>query len=191
MAKWRRSGLAGDSRGRFLEEIYRKYARREFLETDPLPIVRRYDSSEDREVVGFLTALLSYGRVASIRGHVEEVLAFMGPSPARFVLRRSPAVADERFLSLRYRFHTGRDIASLFLALGEILREAGSLEPHFLSGGGGTRENLGALVRRIRAVDVRRYHPAGGFEASPGLRFLVPAPENGSACKRWNLFFGG
>lgn len=175
-------------RGEFLERVYRKYARPEFLETDPLPVVRRWDSPEDREVVGLVTALCSYGRVVSIRRHVEEVIDFLGPSPARFA-RRSPGITDERFLSLRYRFHTGRDLASLLLAVGDILRREGSLEPVFLAGGGGTRENLASLVGRLRSVDVRRFHPGGGWESSPGLRFLVSSPEKRSACKRWNLFF--
>lgn len=168
--------------------MYRKYARPEYLETDPLPIVRRYEAAEDREIVGLLTALVAYGRVPLIRRHVEEILSVMGPSPARFIRRFAPGRVDERFLGIRYRFHTGRDLAALFVAVRDVLRNQGSLETVFLGGGPGTRERLANLVRRLRSVDVTALYPDGGWTTSPGLRFLVASPEDGSACKRWNLF---
>ncbi|RPJ44529.1 MAG: TIGR02757 family protein [Candidatus Latescibacterota bacterium] len=169
---------------RFLEEVSRKYARPEYLETDPLPIVRRYLRPEDREVVGLITALLAYGRVASIRRHVEEVLAPIGDSPAEFVRRFEPGLRATPFLPLRYRFHTGADLIRLLSAIGWVLREHGTIESLFVAEEGGTRERLSAFVRRLREAPVER-RP---WSESPGLRFLAPTPDDGGACKRWNLY---
>jgi uncharacterized protein (TIGR02757 family) len=182
-----RTDVVSADLGRFLEGVHRKYARPEYLETDPLPIVRRFRSPEDRETVGLLTALLSYGRVSAIRTHVEEVLAPMGGSPALFVrgfdLRRDAGP----FLGLRYRFHAGRDLVSVLAALGALLRTHGGLENLFLGRGGDTRSRLSGFVREFR-----RAAPAGArtgaLADSPGLRFLLPSPDAGGACKRWNLF---
>ena len=35
--------------------------------TDPIQIVRRFDRPDDREVVGFISAALAFGRVLSAR----------------------------------------------------------------------------------------------------------------------------
>ncbi|MBM3320669.1 MAG: TIGR02757 family protein [Candidatus Eisenbacteria bacterium] len=123
--------------------------------------------------------------MAAIRRHVEEVLALMGGSPARFVRRFDRRRDGRAFLALRYRFHTGADLAFLLEALGDVYRSHRSLEEVFLEGGEETRDRLGALVGRIR-LSLR----GGGADlrSSYGLRFLLASPEKGGACKRWNLF---
>ena len=72
-----------------LEDLRRRYDRR-FLDSDPVGIVRRFDDSEDREIVGLIAAGLAYGRVASIRGSLLNLLARLGPRPARFVASFDP-----------------------------------------------------------------------------------------------------
>jgi|GEM_PF-2441778 len=180
--------MVSDELRSFLERVYRKYARPEYLETDPLPIVRRYESPGDRETVALLTALLSYGRVAAIRRHVEEVLALMGGSPARFVRRFDRRRDGRAFLALRYRFHTGADLAFLLEALGDVYRSHRSLEEVFLEGGEETRDRLGALVGRIR-LSLR----GGGADlrSSYGLRFLLAPPRRGEPASGGIFSFDG
>src|SRR5207248_76103 len=58
--------------------------------TDPIQIVRRYASAEDREIAGFCAASLAFGRVASVLQSIEALLAVMGPHPAAFVRAFDP-----------------------------------------------------------------------------------------------------
>jgi hypothetical protein len=48
--------------------------------TDPVHVVRRYSTPEDREVVGFCAAGLAFGRVASVLQSIESLLSVMGPA---------------------------------------------------------------------------------------------------------------
>ena len=76
---------------RLLEEEWR--GRR--LDSDPLELPHRYAAPADREVVAFLAASLAFGRVGSIRGSAERLLAAddfsafrpfgkeTGPAPAK------------------------------------------------------------------------------------------------------------
>src|SRR4029453_1601733 len=106
---------AGEPRGEFMSAVPRRRAHhrvlkaasrpqlRERLDTvyrtfdhvdsalDPVHIVRRYASREDREIVGFCAAALAFGRVASVLQSVEALLRVMGPKPAAFVRRFDPA----------------------------------------------------------------------------------------------------
>ncbi len=169
--------------GLFLDEVYRKYGRSEFLGTDPLPLVRAYTDPRDREVAGLLTALLSYGRVSAICSHARAVLETLGPSPRDALLRFDPKRDGPPLYPLRYRFHTGEDIASLFRILRDVLRSHGSVEALLHSTAGSIREKLSTMVRHLHSV-----HSVGGREFSYGLRFLLPSPDAGGACKRWNLY---
>ena len=63
---------------------------------DPVHIVRRYASREDREIVGFCAAALAFGRVASVLQSVEALLAVMGPRPGRVRPRASTPASDAR-----------------------------------------------------------------------------------------------
>ena len=54
---------------------------------DPIQIVRRYERTDDREIVAFMAAGLAFGRVASVMASIEAVCAVLGPSPAAFLRR--------------------------------------------------------------------------------------------------------
>src|SRR4030095_2658477 len=102
--------------------------------TDPIDIVRRYASREDREVVGFCAAGLAFGRVASVLQSIESLLAVMGPAPAAFVRSFDAHRERKRFEPLVQRWSRGRDLVALMLVLGRMLRDHGSIEAFFASG---------------------------------------------------------
>ncbi|MBN1825243.1 MAG: TIGR02757 family protein [Candidatus Eisenbacteria bacterium] len=177
-----------DRTGRFLEAVYRKYARPEFLHTDPLTVVRRYEDPADRETVAFFVALIAYGRVRSIREHAEDLLRLFGDEPARYVRDFDPERELPRLHPLRYRFHTGRDLAAVAAALRLAIDRHGSLERFFLDGGGDVRTRIARMSRRLLESATGAIPAGPDRGVSRGLRFLLASPEKGGACKRWNLF---
>ncbi len=158
---------------------------------DPVHLVRRYTSSEDREIVGFCAAALAFGRVASVIHSVEALLSVVGPHPADFV-RRFDARRDGGPLApLVHRWIRGRDLVALLLVLQRMLREAGSIEGFFVAGDDAStpdiREALDSFSTRALETDLE---PAYGPRrpARAGVAYFFPRPSAGSACKRLNLF---
>lgn len=164
----------------YLEEIYRRWNRREFVHPDPLEFVHAYRDPRDREIVGLLAASLAYGRVQQIVASVAAAVGPLGPSPAAFV-----AGSDERQLGLalrgfRHRFTDAEDLRALLRGAGRLIGRWGSLERAFEArmGPGDTSvvPALTAFAEELREASGR---PGGN---------LLPEPEKGSACKRLHLF---
>jgi uncharacterized protein (TIGR02757 family) len=168
------------ARLRELEEEWR--GRR--LDSDPLLFPHRYARREDREVVAFLAASLAFGRVASIRATLERLLAALGPRPAERLAKRGGEVPGlDGFV---HRWVDAGSLRPFFRALGLTLRTEGSLEALFAAGDRGEDDYVPALDRLFSVL--RERTDVGVAEAPRGLRFLLPAPADGSACKRAHLF---
>ncbi len=159
--------------------------------TDPVHIVRRFPSRDDREIVGFCAAALAFGRVASVLQSIEALLRVMGPQPAEFVRRFEPARDAGRIHPLVHRWIRGRDLVALLLILQRMLRESGSIEEFFLAGDDPTTPDVGpaldAFSSRALQSDLRGAYGTRRPQRA-GVCYFFPRPSAGSACKRLNLF---
>jgi uncharacterized protein (TIGR02757 family) len=168
-----------------LDELHDRYVGQASLALDPLCLPRAYADARDQELAAFVAAHLAYGRVAPMLKAIEGILAPLGPRPALWLAQRSPAqvrgALSPALASWRWRFHTGDDLIHWVLAWTRLNQESGGrgLEPHLLPGPGvSADERLSALVQRLRLE----------LPKSPGLRFNLPDPLQGAACKRWRMF---
>jgi len=172
-----------------LEQLYRTFDHATSA-SDPVHIVRRYQTPEDREVVGFCAAGLAFGRVASVLNSIESLLEVMGPYPAAFVRGFDPARQGARLTPLVHRWIRGRDLAALMLILQRMLRDAGSIEAFFVAGDDPSAADIGpaldAFSSRALATDLSPAY--GRVPKRPGVCYFFPRPSAGSACKRLNLF---
>ena len=131
-----------------------------------------------------MAAHLAYGRVAPMLRAIEGVLEHLGPRPANWLRHAGPAEAarlEEALASWKWRFHTGRDLAHWCMVWKRLDAEGGGagLAPHLAPDGSRDADlRLSELVQRLRRE----------LPASPGLRFMLPDPLEGSACKRWRMF---
>lgn len=159
-----------------LEELYRTYNKRKFVHPDPLEFLYNYPDIRDREITGLIASSLAYGRVAQILKSVERILAKMGPSPYRFILKNRPLDFKNIFSGFKHRFTTHSDIGDLLSALHRILNEYGSLNKCFITGMNRDDETvIPALDNFLEKLDC-----TGGY--------LIPLPRRGSACKRMHLY---
>ena len=174
-----------------LDGLYVKYGRA-FLQTDPICFPRRYAAARDREIIGFLTAVLAYGRVAQIKASVERLALLLGDHPADFVARLEPPAARRLLKGFVHRFNDGRDVGLLLHFTRQMLVQDGSIEGFFLKGYSPAHDDTGpalsSFVRRALALDCAPYYRGGRLPAAAGVRFFLPSPEDGSTCKRLNLF---
>ncbi|MEO8586567.1 MAG: TIGR02757 family protein [Acidobacteriota bacterium] len=182
--------------GERLETLRQEWRSRR-LDSDPLLFPHRYADPGDREVVAFLSASLAFGRVASIQASVARVLEVLGPNPAKFLdaWDERPIAALKHFV---HRWVTGKDVED-FLRMVKRARHAhGSLGALFAEGDGdedfleGEDRGGAAPADYVGALSSFQRNLLN-FSSSPkptsrGLRFLLPSPSAGSACKRSHLF---
>ncbi len=173
-----------------LESLYRTYDGN-YMRTDPLAFLHRYDDPRDQEVVGLLASSLAYGRVEQFSLVLESILAAIGPEPYDFITRFDPRTHAQRFETMRYRFHTGRDIALLITMMNRMIVGWGSIESFFLSRTHGWEPDMGVRIGNFSegALDLDCtpcFLPGEARDSKASLFF--PNPARGSACKRLNLF---
>ncbi|MBR1673163.1 MAG: TIGR02757 family protein [Fretibacterium sp.] len=160
----------------FLDGLYFAYCRRELIQPDPLGFLYTC-APKDREVVGLIASSLAYGRVAQILRSVQFVLERLGPHPRQFLLEHTGTL--EGLLGpFRHRFTTAGEMEGLFTKMAAALREHGSLEGLMRC----CLERSGGEL--FRALDFFSDALSSGMGGFP----LIPAPRDGSACKRLFLF---
>jgi uncharacterized protein (TIGR02757 family) len=170
-----------------LERLYERYNRRELISPDPLQFLYRYSDPGDIEITGFLASALAYGRVEQIEKSLDNLLGRMGDSPSEFV-KNFDKYKRSKLKDFKHRFTTGNDISDLLMLFRKILRRCGSIEQYFIRGyNPGDKNTIPALSKFCNSLlDI---HVAGHKgQDSYGLKYLLVSPEDGSACKRLNLF---
>ncbi len=173
-----------------LKALYRKYHRPEKLYPDPLVFVRRFQNPEDGEIAGIVAASLAYGKVGLIMRALDRVFKRIGPSPRRALESTSSLEWAERFGDFRYRFHSGHDLAVLFILLRRAVERYGSLGELFgkVDPGGDIRGALGAFAEAILSQDPRPVLRGRHIPAGHPVRHLLASPRKGGAAKRLCLF---
>ena len=154
------------------------------LDSDPLLFPHRYADAADREAVAFLASSLAFGRVASIRASLERLLAALGPCPAEVLQGRPDGLRGlDGFV---HRWVDSGSLRPFLRAVGATLRTEGSLGALFAAGDDGGPDFVPALDRFFAVLRERTGLPLARHPS--GLRFLLPSPGDGSACKRAHLF---
>jgi len=167
--------------GERLEALRRDwFARR--LDSDPLGFARNA-RREDQEITGFLAASIAFGRVASIRTSIQRILDALKDRPAAFLERwdERPIPALKHF---RHRWVSGEDVEDFLRMVKRAMQAHGSLGALFAAGDGGGDDFVAPLSNFHRNL----LSFSSSSTPSRGLKFLLPVPEGGSACKRSHLF---
>jgi uncharacterized protein (TIGR02757 family) len=147
------------------------------IEPDPLQLVLRYDDPLDQEVAGLIAAAFAYGRADFIVSNIGAVLAKMTPSPYRYLETFDAKEARKRFAGFAHRFHKTPDLVMLFGCLADAIATHGSLGHLFASCYDARDADIGpSLARFVASLRVS------------GIEYLLTSPDDGSACKRMNLY---
>ncbi len=162
------------------EKIYRCYNRVEYVDPDPVSVVREYSCLCDREVAGLISSCLAYGRASQIVKSARLVLGMMGESPHEFLLGATDGQIRTLCEGFRHRFTDAQDLFDLLVSARNGLGSFGSIEKIFASGINDSAEKiLGGLARLSNIL-----RKASGNRKNS----LLPDPSLGSACKRYHLF---
>lgn len=162
------------------EALYAATNRREFIHPDPLEFLYRYDNPRDQEVVGLVASALAYGNVKQILKSVSGVLEKMGESPVQFLKRVDEGDLKKIFRKFYHRWHRGKHLTALLVAVKRAIGRFGSLERAFLDGYSPSDETiLPALSSFVSLLE-----KLGG----PEVLEMLPPPDRGSAAKRLHMY---
>jgi uncharacterized protein (TIGR02757 family) len=175
----RRKGEGASAIRKQLNELYRRYNRRELVHPDPVEFLYRYDDPLDREIVALVASSLAFGRVVQIHRSVSRALERM-KGPGSFVREAPRRSIRKTFAGFKHRYATGADMSDLLLGARKAVRKHGSLRNCFVSGMGAEDETVLPALGRF-AEELAGHN---GKECNS----LLPLPCRGSACKRLNLF---
>ncbi len=171
-----------------LDDLYRQYSR-EFLYSDPLSFVHRYSNPMDQEVVAWIASALSYGSVPQIKRSLTRVFSNISENPYVYLRDFSLTSLSEDFQTFRHRFTTGADLVVLFYLIHKVIENYGSVgtffQKTFTESGNSIKNLLSKVIRRLREED---FSPVESFYRPEKFWYLLPSPDSGSACKRWNMF---
>ena len=148
---------------------------------DPLELVLRHDGPRDREIAGIIAAAFAYGRASTVVANTGLVLRRMTPSPYEYLATFSPGEAMKRFAGFAHRFHKTRELVLFLSVLAEAQQRHGTLGALFRKCHDPADADIGPSLTRF----VTRLRN-GRDDAA--LRYLLTSPEDGSACKRMNLY---
>ena len=161
----------------YLDEKAAQYESPEFLETDPLGVVHRADSKQDKEILGLLTALIAWGNRKSIINNAEKIFEILEGQPYHFLLEHT---SDEIICITKgfvHRTVNERDLAFLLIRLKDYYSTNNSLESLFQT----DDPFLNSGISNFRNFILGAPHE-GRFEKH------LADPSKGSAAKRIHLY---
>jgi uncharacterized protein (TIGR02757 family) len=169
-----------------IESIYNKYHHPEYLKTDPLQLVHEFSRNSDREIAGLIVSILAYGRVEMIIRNCEWIFNKTGKDLSGFVSSTTYNEKCRLFKGFKHRFNDHRDIALAFECISRTIKERGTIEGMFVEGSNATdgsiRTALDKFTKELKSYADRISDHGKSFD------FLFTSPENGSACKRINMY---
>ncbi len=142
---------------------------------DPLQLVLRYDDPLDQETAGLIAAAFAYGRADIIVANIGSVLEKMTPSPYRYLAAFDALEAPRRFAGFAHRFHKTPDLVAFFAGVARAIRKHGSLGALFEKCYDARDADIGPSLARF-------------VSECGGPSYLLTSPNDGSACKRMNLY---
>ena len=155
------------------------------ISPDPLELVLRFREPLDQEVAGLIAAAFAYGRAETIVANIGVVLARMTPSPYRYLQSFDVREATRRFAGFAHRFHKTPELVAFLARLAHVIQHHGSLgalfETCYDAADADIAPTLTRFVTTIRNIPEAR-------RPTPALEYLLTSPEDGSACKRMNLY---
>lgn len=166
-----------------LDALVEVFDAREHRDNDPISLVWEYSDPADQELVALLASGVAYGRVALVRDAGRRAATPLGPAPASTLLGLSDDDLTDIYDGYVYRMTRGADVADLLAGCRDLIATHGSLHASYAAQSGSDHvERASNWVKAIRAGRIRP-------ELERGLRYLLPDPGDGGACKRLHLFF--
>jgi uncharacterized protein (TIGR02757 family) len=184
------NGIPAGELKQFLDEKCTQYNNPSFIESDPISIPHRFTSDRDREIAGFLTSVIAWGRRDLILRSSTLLMEAMDNNPYEFVIS-----ADKndltRLFGFVHRTFNGEDCIFFMKGLKEIYSHFGSIEDVILEGmkeSGSLREGLSFFRKQFFSLSHEKRAEkhfadvmagAAGKRLNMFLRWMVRVDDKG------------
>lgn len=163
-----------------LQQKVNTYNQPAFIAADPIAIPHLFSKKQDIEIAGFFAAIFAWGNRTTILQKSKELMQCMDMAPYQFVRQHQPSdlAALQHF---KHRTFTADDLFYFLHFLQQHYCRHTSLETAFSKW-----LPVGAITIETALVGFKHYF----FEADHLRRTEkhIGSPEQGSACKRLNMF---
>ncbi len=164
-----------------LDKKYDQYCALSFIENDPIQIPHQFDCLQDREIMGFWTAVLAWGQRVTIINKAKELVELMDGVPYDFVRNYEPSDLKV-FANFKHRTFNYTDTLYFLHFFQQYYRQHDSLEY--------------AFAAHLKQGDVEVENALIGFHEQffsfgdypERTRKHIATPARKSACKRINMF---
>lgn len=163
-----------------LTKFYNFYNRHSFIEKDPILIPHLFTNEKDIEIIGFLVALITWGKRENIIKAGKVMVNLLENSPYDFVLNFQNSDI-QNFHKFVYRTFNYEDFISVLKILQKLYQSKSSLRNLFEDFVKENDEHIGKGI-----INLRNYFTSNGL-LSRTYRFF-PNIEKGSAAKRINMY---
>lgn len=160
-----------------LESLYKEYHKPEYITPDPLQIVKTFNSPEDREIVGLISASLATGRVNAIIDKLKEIFEILS-NPYSDIIQQNRDYFEMRFRGFKYRFYDEIMLVDLIMGIKNILIDYGSIRTFFEQSYQKDFNLHQALIDFVKYLN----------KNNKCKKSIVADPTKGSACKRHYLY---
>ncbi|EMF81684.1 TIGR02757 family protein [Leptospira weilii serovar Topaz str. LT2116] len=185
-----------------LKKIFLEYQTPQYLKSDPIEFPHSYSDLQDREISGFISALFSYGNVASIKEHLKKLFTLCGNSPYQFLLKE-----DLKYIRNELKPYRFQKPADIYLFLQTIQNKLQKTKDHRLESlfsmpqegefKLSTKDQKsftegGTLRRRILAFQLRFLEESRKINEkqteSYGYKFLIGQGVRTTSLKRYSMY---
>ena len=159
---------------KYLEKLYKKYNKREFVSPDPLQFLYEYKEEYDIEIIALISSSLAYGNVTTILKSIRKITNTL-VNPYIYILSAPERKIINDFKNFKHRFTTGKEVSNILISLKKIYENYDSLFNLFYELYKKTDSDVVETLKLFSKF----------FSESPTL---IPDVSKGSACKRLFLF---
>jgi uncharacterized protein (TIGR02757 family) len=165
----------------FLDEKFQLFYNKDFIPQDPLSIPHRYDKLQDKEIMAFWTAMISWGNRKSIINSANKISEYMGGSPYDFILNHSDKDLTP-FETFVHRTFQPIDALGFISFFRRHYQTYDSLEDAFLVKG--RCENVkSSLIKFHNSIFTQDRE-----DIAIRTKKHIATPANKASCKRLNMF---
>lgn len=162
----------------FLDAKVVQYNNPKFIESDPIQIPHQFNTKQDIEIAGFLTATIAWGNRKSIINNASRLMELLDHAPYDFVLNHQETDLD-KFLPFVHRTFNGDDCVQFIKSLQHLYKHHNGLEAVFAKHA--EKDSLQKSISHFKTTFFEVDHLAR-------TKKHVSDPLKNSAAKRINMF---
>jgi uncharacterized protein (TIGR02757 family) len=166
-----------------LDQKVKQYNHIDFIEKDPISIPHLYTKQQDIEIAAFFAAIFAWGNRTTIIQKSKELLERMDNAPFEYCTQHQ-AKDLKKLIGFAHRTFNDRDLLYCIAFFKHHYAKQKSLETAFFMD-----QHSGKKVKTVAAglVNFKKYFFS--LEDAPyRTKKHIASPENGSTCKRLNMF---